>query len=225
MLMGDLKRSESVYTGFSIFAGKKKCFARKRGSMRRWKRYKRSLEKAKNFGTSPEHLSDLANHPWLPVRRYVASNPNARPKTLELLATDKDFEVKENVSKNLSTPSYVLHSMAVSAMNVLKPDIPYIEAEVKRKYVEAEDDGFGISEEETAALMELELLVTTSDAEDSYEKYAAFRHGIVSNPNVDVKTLELLATDSDENVRRAVADNPKTPLEVALLLNPSIKRD
>jgi hypothetical protein len=39
-----------------------------------------------------------------------------------------------------------------------------------------------------------------------------------SNPNTPIKTLQLLATDEDCDVRRYVAENPNTPLETLKLL-------
>jgi hypothetical protein len=62
-----------------------------------------NIELAQNPNTSPETLELLATDKNSDVRWEVARNPNTSPETLELLATDKDSCVRYWVAYNPNT--------------------------------------------------------------------------------------------------------------------------
>jgi hypothetical protein len=65
------------------------------------------LDQAEYPNTPPEILEVLATDKYFNVRYKVAQNPNTPPTTLEQLATDKYYPVHWNVSRNPNTPHYI----------------------------------------------------------------------------------------------------------------------
>ena len=62
---------------------------------------------ATNPNTPPETLERLANDKNFWVRECVADNPNTPPEALERLANDKVYWVRSSVARNPSTPQYI----------------------------------------------------------------------------------------------------------------------
>ena len=58
------------------------------------------IELAQNTNTSPETLQILATDKNSNVRYYVARNPNTSSETLQSLATDKDYFVRYHVCRH-----------------------------------------------------------------------------------------------------------------------------
>lgn len=59
---------------------------------------------AANPNTPVETLKVLATDKDYGVRQYIARNPNTPAETLKVLATDKDYSVRQYVANNPSTP-------------------------------------------------------------------------------------------------------------------------
>ncbi|MDR0717905.1 MAG: hypothetical protein LBF50_10920 [Azoarcus sp.] len=68
-----------------------------------WKEVQMRLEEARNKGTSPERLLELAADKDHMVRNAVAENPNTPPEALAHLASDEDY-VRLAVAKHPGTP-------------------------------------------------------------------------------------------------------------------------
>jgi len=62
--------------------------------------YEQKINAAQNPNTPTKTLELLATDKDFYVRCYVAQNPNTPTKTLELLATDKDFYVRCRVAQH-----------------------------------------------------------------------------------------------------------------------------
>lgn len=161
--------------------------------------------------TAAETLTELAKEKSYLIRINVAAHPNTSAEVLRLLASDKDYTVKKQVAKHPATPGDVLHLMAVDASNVAKPVLD-------------PTDNYRWSKLPTD---DLEFIKDSLEVIHEWrnEDRADIRLSVSVHTATLAETLEFLAMDGDESVRRAVAGNPNTPLEVALLLDPSSTHD
>jgi len=73
-----------------------------------------SKEKLIASTTSPQKLSQLANHEYLYVRMGVARNPNTPADALSQLASENDSEIQSAIAENSNAPSEVIAAIIAS---------------------------------------------------------------------------------------------------------------
>ncbi len=161
--------------------------------------------------TAAQTLTELAKEKNYLIRINVAAHPNTSAEVLRLLANDKDYTVRKQVAKHPATSGDVLHFMAVDASNVAKP---VLDPTDNYRWSKLPSDNL-------EAIKDVLEIIHEWRSEDR----ADIRLSVAVHTGTLAETLEFLAMDSDESVRRAVASNPNTPLEVALLLDPPPTRD
>ncbi|MGB5636857.1 MAG: HEAT repeat domain-containing protein, partial [Waterburya sp.] len=156
------------------------------------------LEVAANSNTSIEVLKELLNDPGERVRLAAENNPTmseyqgalklqaadtkASKNILKKLAKHQNYEVRQEVAKNTTTPTDVLISLA-------------------------EDDNEKVRLA-VATNSNTTIEVLGNLAEDDNEKV---RLAIATNSNTTIEVLENLAEDDNEEVRLAALNNPNTP--------------
>ncbi len=130
-----------------------------------------------------ERLDELASSVWAKVRFYVAKNKKTNPRTLHLLAQDKDAEVRIAVSHNDNTEkeSLVLLANDEDAARV------------------------GAARNRNTPPESIEKLAKDRD------RYV--RRIVAMNDFTPASVLTMLAKDRHWDVRIAVASNSSTPLD------------
>lgn len=157
----------------------------------------------------------LADAEWMP-RYKLAESIETAPDVLASLADDEQSLVREQVAKNINTPSYILeilaqgnndHNIKTAAGN--NPNTP--EA-VLRNMVETESSLVLLGVASNKSLPEDILMVLLA------HKRKIIRIGVVQHSNMPVDMLNMLAKSSDRWIRFSVAKNKTTPLELVHLL-------
>jgi predicted house-cleaning NTP pyrophosphatase (Maf/HAM1 superfamily) len=140
---------------------------------------------------TPEQISEIVlkvlkevNEPnvltlSLDEKLELTQNPNTPVKTLKILATDKNSDVRCGVARNPKTP--------VEIVKILATD--------KNSWVR-----YGVAQNPNTPVETFKVLAT--------DNIASVRWEVAKNPNTPVETLKVLATDNIANVRIWVAENP-----------------
>jgi hypothetical protein len=151
---------------------------------------------ASNPNASPEILSVLAKDPVVSVRKKVASNPNASPEILSVLAKDSDSDVNKKAIDSL---------IKIARNPNASPEILSILAKDSKSHVRKNVASNPNASPEISSIL----------AKDSY---VSVREKVASNPNTPPDILTFLAKDSESSVREKVARNPNTSLKILTFL-------
>ena len=154
---------------------------------------------AYNPSLTPEILSTLTHDSSVEVRKILVRHPNLTEALWLRLASDEAVSVRETVADSNQAPVNVLELLASDE-----------QTEVKVK----------VAANSNTPLTVLETLA----GDDSQVRTA-----VASNPNLSITTLEQLANDEKIEVRRAVAKNPSTPVNIReslrdLVLQPNTRQ-
>ena len=136
----------------------------------------------------PSYLDEMSEQATIMERQGVARNPNAPPQVLEKLARDSRLSIREMVASHPNTPPRILDKLARDEFWDVKG---------------------AVSQNPHAPGTALSYLV---------EIEGEFKYPISARRDAPLSTLEFLATDEDEHVRRNVAKNPNTPPNVLKIL-------
>ncbi len=140
------------------------------------------VEIARFPATEAPILQVLAGDKDADVRQEVAANPNTPVPVLEELAEDVAANVRESVARNCNTPASVLKTLARDGEEAVRGTVAW---------------------NRNSPLPVLEEL-----ARDHHEEV---RKGVAENPSAPAHVFEMLGTDRDESVRRVLAWNSRTP--------------
>jgi 3-methyladenine DNA glycosylase AlkC len=167
---------------------------------------------ARNPKTPPLVLDDLSEDFDSGVRQAAAENRSIPSPALEVLSKDSDAEVRRAVAGNPRTAAQVLHKLAGDSEDTVRweisgnpsapPDVLEVlskESEWSVRLTIARNPG-------TPRKLRDQLLDALSK-ETEWSK-----RSVLADGQDDTKILETLARDPEGSVRRAVAENPITPL-------------
>lgn len=183
---------------------------------------------ANNPNTPGKALTSLDNDMEEQVRFYLAANPRTPIETLQKLACDISSDVRSQVAGNCHTPLELLEKLAMdSAPETLRQlaentNTPtHILEKISQRLLELARNS-PISSDEAVVLRSLARNPHTCEA--TLEQICQINHtdnhywvlalGVVKNPNITVDLLTKLANHPEIDVRVAVAQHTKTPVEV-----------
>ncbi len=181
---------------------------------------------ASNPNASPDILRKLAKDSEWGVRRSVAQNPSTDLELLDLLSGEEISEIQLAVAENpktmMSTLQKLWENSAAARYTVLKnPNCTdeFLLAAIKSAMQLKEDQDETWSDDirgDTTVRENIAERVILSRALieiliDDPSHYV--RQRLASNTSLNESDLSKLALDSDENVRRAVVENPNTSSE------------
>ena len=165
-----------------------------------------------NENTPIEILAVLAQDEEVWVRSVVAKNENTPVETLAVLAKDKNYEVRSSVARNKNTPIEFLAVLAKDDYG----DVRFAVVENKNTSVEAlamltKDNDVWVSKTAENALKERNkklgkennMILTLDVTTLPY----GVRMAMAENEESPLELLEVLAYDSDGDVREEVAKN------------------
>ena len=158
----------------------------------------------KHRNTPVEMLPQLA-------RRNVANNPSTPVQILEMLATDKNAEVRYDVAKNPNTPVNILIQLSTDSKAWVRYDVaknPNTPTNILSQL--ATDNDIGVRRN-VAANPNTPIEILSKLATDNNH---GVRYSIAANPNTPVEILVELATDHHSYVRQYIATNPNTPVHI-----------
>lgn len=170
---------------------------------------------AYNKHTPTDILNQLATDWYMRVKNNVASNPNSTAETLDILARNNpDWQTCLYLAKRPSTSTETLDYLSTMPLPRNLNEFEYYENIIKNP---------------NASLDALLHILDTRDGEWLLLRYAKradilavladrshqTRLRVAKNPNCDVETLTRLAQDRFKDVRKAVAENPSTPDQLA----------
>ena len=189
------------------------------------------LEVASNLTTSIEVLKELLNDPGERIRLAAKNNPTmseyqgalklqaADTKTskniLKKLAKHQNYEVRQEVAKNTTTPTDCLISLAEDDREKVRFAVlnnSKTPAKIKKQIEQQEQK---IEEAKQVALNSQTATKKINNL--AHHKYWKVREAIAANCSV-TKILESLAQDKNIYVRVAVASNSHTTKEILELL-------
>ena len=149
------------------------------------------------------------------LKRYgkfnLLDSQNASPEMFEELAEDKDWEVREGVANNPSTPVEVLMKLAEDKNGNVRYELarnPNACVEILRKLADDKDWDVRCQVAHNRSTP-AEILMKLADDKDLNVRYE-----VAMNPNTPAEVLMKLAEDKEWDVRIGVAANSHTPVEV-----------
>lgn len=164
----------------------------------------------------PGTLSKLSNHTNVVQRAAVARHPLTPMGGLISLSTDADRHVRANVARNPTTPLAVLNALSLD---------------------EAEDVRVGIAGNPMVSPVLLIQLLARTNHDDIrvlaaaagnralpsnilvqfvFDERPLIRMSAASNPALQIEQINVLLSDSDEDVRRAIMDNLALPISLRI---------
>jgi len=167
-----------------------------------------------NTSTPPETLIKLSNDTNMDVKAGVLTNKSCPKDLLTKLANSENEKFRYYISKNTSTPPETLAKLAEDEKEEIRKEAASnlsAPPELKIKLLEDPKTQWW-----TAAYIAKTLQAGHPDAllKASNSKDGNIRKGVAQNPVTPIEILAKLAIDKDEYVRAAVAQNPSTPLEI-----------
>ena len=149
----------------------------------------------------------------------ISANPNCSIHLLELLAKDKDYDVRRSVAENPSCPVTLLELLAKDKESIVRRNVAYNPScPIHLLELLAKDEDSRVRN--SVALnpscpekLRISLLEHLAKDENSY-----VRLSVAENPSCPVHLLELLAKDEDRWIRHRVAENPSCPVHLLELL-------
>ncbi len=146
------------------------------------------------------------------VRQLIASHPNVSQRTLQALAQDTDFAVRWALARNPQTPTTILDKLAFQEDVEIREEVaanPGISLDLLKTLAQDRKRRIRsiIVENPTASSEVLDFLLVDQDP---------IIQGIAKARHLKTSTTELadLAQSDEPGIRRAVAKNKNTPLEV-----------
>ena len=153
----------------------------------------------------------------------ISANPNCSIHLLELLAKDKDYDVRRSVAENPSCPEKLRISLLehlakdedrwIRRRVALNPSCPVTLLELLAKDEDSRVRNSVALNPSCPEKLRISLLEPLAKDEES-----GVRRSVAENPSCPVHLLELLAKDKDSGVRWRVAENPSCPVTLLELL-------
>jgi predicted DNA-binding WGR domain protein len=171
---------------------------------------------AKQPGTAPHLLAQLAQDPHENVRKVVAGNPHAPANTLESLAPDRNLDVRVALAKNPHTPATALNQLADDVYEkvrkaVLKHPNTSGEALYKLRRLISYNSESVLAEAAKDPKMPPAIL-----AQMACENHWWIRQSVAGNPSTLLEILNKLSADKMPYVRLALTKNPNVTTEILL---------
>lgn len=162
---------------------------------------------AKNPDVTPEELLTLSKHVSCYVRRSVAQNSKTPSEALEALASDRESEVREAVARNKQTPPGVLEIL--SKDKEARGAVASNPNCPEKALVSLRSEGLdlGVARNFGAPAQLLSTLVPDPKANDA----EWVRRALAENPNTPLEVLTTLVEDTDDLVLRYIFGNPSSP--------------
>ncbi|MFN3266595.1 MAG: hypothetical protein ACK41E_07125 [Deinococcales bacterium] len=215
---------------------------------------RRSNDLGKRFVASHPNLTEnlmlwLATHDQWAVRRALAQNPNLPQSLFEVLATDSDRDVRAAIAAHPNAPKHILERLVADAENLVRfelikrgfglerlcwEDDDELLAQIPESYLQLRrrlEAGQTIDRAELEPFMDIPLVLRLLPKDIDFDLELALRHeswqvrqAAARNLHCTVQDLQLLATDSDRDVRLEVLRHPKVTTDIvsSLFRDPDI---
>ena len=156
--------------------------------------FKRLLGLIYNPDTPPETLDRLATNESYSIRQGVAEHPRTKLETLNQLKTDNNINVREKVAANPNISSEIIEELSQDSMAAVRQAIvnnPQTSMTILNKLTSDRSDCVRGA---IALRKDISESIALALANDSS---AYVRQRLVCNPNISAKILELLSKDVD----------------------------
>jgi hypothetical protein len=155
------------------------------------------LQAAKSTDTDLDQLAELAQSPYVFIRREIALNPNTTADLLEKLSEDEDWQILHKVAKHPNTPLAILEMLAKGDVYGIMDDLS------KNPQLQPDIQAAKSLDTKVARLIEL-----------SHSPYSFVRQEIAANPHTPTEILVRFAKSKNyDGIVSEVAKNPNTPMK------------
>jgi hypothetical protein len=177
---------------------------------------------------SDEVMRQYASHKNTRVRQAVASNPNTPVGILEKLAKDSEHLVRIAIAKNPAIPETLYTDLSQDSYSSVKLATaeafhkPYsVLVGIVKPHIEQLMLGTKpiVNDLVMKAVLEnqnfpIEVLLDWYDIFRSQPNYELLEYTLAGHPKTPNEIFVLLSKHQNKDIRQAVAENPKVPLEI-----------